>query len=226
MKQNEYFRWGARVLLLATAAAACALAQQNPALDKQKMSFFITSAGPGNGADLGGLAGADAHCTKLAQAAGSPAPKVWRAYLSTTPEAGKPAVNAKDRIGAGPWFNAYGVQVAASVDDLVNAATNNLKKTTSVTEKGETVAGRGDSPNTHDILTGTRPDGTAAPGDADSTCKNWTSHDQGSAIVGHHDRQGGGDNPTSWSSAHSSRGCSQANLVATGGTGRFYCFAQ
>ncbi len=210
-----------KIQLIAVAALACALpafSQADP-----KMSFFITSVGSGNGADLGGLKGADAHCQALAKAAGSKK-KNWHAYLSQTAEGGKKAINAKDRIGKGPWFNAKGVQIAADIADLhsENAKTG---KQGSLTEKGEVVNGRGDTPNQHDILTGSQLDGTATPGTEDTTCKNWTSHGEGSALVGHHDRQGGGKNPTSWNSAHPSKGCSQANLVATGGAGRFYCFA-
>jgi hypothetical protein len=191
--------------------------------DPQKMSFFITSSGPGNGAALGGLAGADQHCQNLAKAAGST--KTWRAYLSASAADGKPAVNAKDRIGSGPWINAKGVTVATGVADL-HSANNKLSKENSITEKGEVVNGRGDTPNQHDILTGSQLDGTVTPGEADTTCKNWTSSDaNGSANVGHHDRQGGGVNPTSWNFSHASKGCGQANLVATGGSGRFYCFA-
>ena len=187
------------------------------------MSFFITSAGPGNGAALGGLEGADAHCAALAKAAGS-AITTWRAYLSAKAADGKPAVNARDRIGTGPWFNHAGVQVAANVADL-HSDNNKLGKTTSLTEKGAPVNGRGDTPNMHDILTGSAMDGTLAPGDGDTTCGNWTSTAaDGSALVGHHDRIGGGQNPTSWNSAHPSRGCGQQNLQATGGNGLFYCF--
>lgn len=189
----------------------------------EKMSFFITSAGPGNGADLGGLAGADQHCQKLAKAAGA-GNRTWHAYLSASASNGHAAVNARDRIGKGPWYNAKGVQAAKNVDDL-HSDHNNLKKETSLSEKGEVLNGRGDNPNQHDILTGSQLDGTAFAGDADRTCKNWTSSGEGSAQVGHHDRQGGGDAPTSWNSAHPSKGCSQANLVSTGGAGRFYCFA-
>jgi hypothetical protein len=189
----------------------------------EQLSFFITSEGSGNGANLGGLAGADAHCAKLAKAAGAKKTK-WAAYLSANPE-GKKAVNAKDRIGKGPWYNAKGVMVAKNVADLHSDA-NNLKKETSITEKGEVVNGRGDKPNQHDILTGTQLDGTAFTDGKDHTCKNWTSNGEGSAEVGHHDRQGGGANATSWNAAHPSRGCSQENLVGTGGSGRFYCFAK
>lgn len=185
------------------------------------MSFFITSAGPGNGANLGGLTGADATCQKLAAAAGAGG-KTWRAYLSTTAGA-QPAANARDRIGRGPWQNAKGVTVAENVDDL-HGANNKLGKENSLTEKGTSVNGRGDNPNTHDILTGSGLDGRALPGDL--TCGNWTSAAAGSAQVGHHDKQGGGANPNSWNSAHASSGCSQANLVSTGGAGLFYCFAQ
>lgn len=191
--------------------------------DASKMSYFITSAGPGSGAALGGLAGADAHCQALAKAAGA-GNRTWRAYLSAQGSGGQPAVNAKDRIGKGPWYNSKGVMVAKDVADL-HSDGNNLKKDTSITEKGEIVNGRGDTPNQHDILTGSQLDGTAFAGEADKTCKNWSSSAEGSAQVGHHDRQGGGDNPTSWHSAHGSKGCSQANLVSTGGAGRFYCFA-
>ena len=188
------------------------------------MTFFITSVGPGNGADLGGLAGADRHCHMLAEAVGA-GDREWRAYLSTINEGGSAAVHARDRIGTGPWYNAKGVMVAESVAQLHSDA-NNLGKETSLTEKGETVNGRGDSPNMHDILTGSNPDGTAFTGEGYSNCDNWTSSGEGSAQLGHHDRTGGGQNPTSWNSAHGSRGCSQQNLQATGGNGLFYCFAR
>ncbi len=201
----------AAVLGCATAAAQ----QAHPS-----MSFFITSEGPGNGADLGGLAGADAHCARLAEAVGA-GNKTWRAYLSTTAEGDQPAVNARDRIGSGPWYNAKGVMVAENVEHL-HSEDNNLGKETSLSEKGEQINGRGDTPNMHDILTGSLPDGRAS----ENTCSNWTSSaSDGSAMVGHHDRQGGGQNPTSWNSAHASRGCGQADLQATGGNGLFYCFA-
>ena len=181
------------------------------------LSFFITSAGSGDGANLGGLAGADKHCQTLAAAAGQ-GNKTWRAYLSVS---GPPPVNARDRIGKGPWYNAKGVRVAADVADL-HSDKNQLSKENSLTEKGAVVNGRGDNPNTHDILTGSNLDGTLI---ADATCNNWTSNSTGAAQVGHHDRQGGGANPTSWNAAHASKGCSQANLVGTGGAGLFYCFA-
>ena len=205
------------------AAVFLVAAAPSPVAQGKAMTFFITSAGPGNGAALGGLEGADAHCAALAQAAGS-AITTWRAYLSAKAVDGKPAVNARDRIGSGPWFNQAGVQVAANVADL-HSDNNKLGKTTSLTEKGTPVNGRGDTPNMHDILTGSAMDGTLAPGDGDTTCGNWTSTAaEGSALVGHHDRIGGGQNPTSWNSAHPSRGCGQQNLQATGGNGLFYCF--
>jgi hypothetical protein len=189
------------------------------------ISFFITSHGPGDGANLGGLAGADKHCQSLAAAAGAGS-RTWHAYLSTSASDGQPAVNARDRIGNGPWYNAKGVRVAENVADL-HGDKNNLGKQTSLTEKGEVVNGRGDNPNKHDILTGSQMDGTARTGDAiKTTCGNWTSTSaDGSASVGHHDRQGGGTNPTSWNFAHPSKGCSQEHLRATGGDGLFYCFA-
>ena len=188
-----------------------------------EMSFFITSAGPGNGANLGGLAGADAHCKKLAESVGAGS-RTWHAYLSTSASSGAAAVNARDRIGKGPWKNVKGVVVAKDVAEL-HSDKNNLTKQTSINEKGEVINGRGDTPNRHDILTGSNLDGTAFAAGADHTCGNWTSSGEGSAQVGHHDRNGGGDNPTSWNSAHGSRGCSQENLKGTGGDGLFYCFA-
>jgi hypothetical protein len=182
------------------------------------MSFFVTSVGLGKGANLGGLAGADAHCAALAEAAGTTG-KTWRAYLSTT---GAGGVNAKDRIGTGPWYNSKNTLVARSVDHL-HYSNVLLNKENSLTEKGGTVNGVGDTPNQHDILTGSNPDGTAA---ADSTCNNWTSEGADSkAIVGHLDRRGGGAMAESWNAAHPSRGCSQENLIASGGNGYFYCFA-
>jgi hypothetical protein len=193
---------------------ALAAAGQNA---PEKMTFFITSSGSGSGADLGGLSGADQHCQALAKAAGA-GNRTWRAYLSAK------GVNAKDRIGQGPWHNVKGEMVAKDVDHL-HSAENNLNKQTALTEKGDTVNGRGDSPNQHDILTGSQADGTAFADGADHTCKDWTSSGEGSAQVGHHDRVGGGQSPTSWNSAHGSKGCSQANLVSTGGSGRYYCFA-
>ncbi|MGE0363845.1 MAG: hypothetical protein AB7H93_23390 [Vicinamibacterales bacterium] len=190
----------------------------------QPLGFFITSVGKGDGANLGGLAGADAHCQALAKAAGA-GNRTWRAYLSATAANGQPAVNARDRIGSGPWYNAKGVLIAQNVADLHNDAVTKTGKDNSLTEKGTVVNGRGDTPNQHDILTGSNLDGTLASGAGDTTCGNWTSNGTGSALVGHHDRQGGGANPNSWNSAHPSKGCSQQNLIATGGNGYFYCFA-
>lgn len=189
------------------------------------MSFFITSVGSGNGADLGGLAGADQHCSKLAAAAGAGG-KTWRAYLS---QQGKETINARDRIGKGPWHNAKGELIARDVDQL-HSASNNINKQTALNEKGEVVQGRGDKPNRHDILTGSRTDGTAfSGGDPDMTCGNWTrSGTEGAVVMGHHDRDGPTKDPwaTSWNSSHQSRGgCSEKALIGTGGDGLFYCFA-
>jgi hypothetical protein len=197
-------------LVLAIAAAVPVASAQETA-----MGFFITSAGPGKGADLGGLAGADAHCQQLAQAAGAGA-RQWRAYLSTSQE------HARDRIGNGPWHNAKGELIAPDVAALHSDA-NGIGKQTGLTESGQQVNGRGDTPNRHDILTGSNPDGTATQ----NTCGNWTSSAEGSATVGHHDRMGLQDDAPSksWNSSHGSRGCSQADLQGTGGDGLFYCFA-
>ncbi|MBS0248480.1 MAG: lectin [Proteobacteria bacterium] len=218
-----------RVTVLMSAAFACVLAAPAltpPALAQQAaMSFFVTSAGPGNGANLGGLEGADRHCQTLAASAGAGA-KTWRAYLSTQ---GQAAVNARDRIGKGPWVNAKGVVIAKDVADLHGE--NNLTKQTALSEKGEVINGRGDTPNRHDILTGSQPDGTAFPADKDMTCKNWTSSTDGTAMVGHADRIGLKDDAPSksWNSSHPSRGpgggCTQADLRSTGGDGLLYCFA-
>ena len=201
----------------------CALALQPVPAQDTSLSFFITSAGPGNGADLGGLDGADAHCQKLAAAAGAGS-KTWRAYLSASAADGNEAVNARDRIGSGPWYNAKGVKVAENVADL-HSDNNKLSKENSISEKGDVINGRGDDPNMHDTMTGSQADGTAFSDGEDHTCGNWTSSGEGSAQVGHHDRQGGGDAPTSWNAAHGSRGCSQSDLIGTGGNGYFYCFA-
>ncbi len=192
-----------------------AQAQQN------NITFFVTSAGPGKGADLGGLAGADAHCQRLAQSAGAGA-KTWRAYLSTQ---GAGAVNARDRIGRGPWQNAKGIVIAKDVAELHGS--NNLSKATVLTEKGDGINGFGDTPNMHDVLTGSQPDGTAFTGGDDHTCNNWTSSTQGSAMLGHADRRGPADTVAmkSWNSSHPSRGCTQPGLISTGGNGLFYCFA-
>ena len=208
-----------RILTVFASIVLLAAATQGAAAQDTSLSFFITSAGPGNGADLGGLEGADRQCTALAASVGA-GEKEWRAYLSTSD------VNARDRIGSGPWFNANGVMVAENVDHL-HSDTTNLTKENSLTEAGAVVNGRGDSPNMHDILTGSQLDGTAFADDADTTCDNWTSSAaNGSAQVGHHDRTGGGANPTSWNSAHGSNGCGQADLQGTGGNGLFYCFAR
>ncbi len=209
-----------KALISIVVIALFALAAQSMMAQDADMSFFLTGKGPGDGANLGGLEGADAHCTALAEAAGVTG-KTWRAYLSTT---GSDGVNAKDRIGTGPWHDANGVQVASSVADL-HSDNNKLSKENSISETGEKINGRGDDPNRHDILTGSQMDGTAASGSDDTTCSNWTSNGEGSALVGHHDRQGGGANPTSWNQAHGSRGCSQQDLIGTGGDGYFYCFA-
>jgi hypothetical protein len=213
-------------LTLMACAAATVLGPAGAVQAQNAMSFFITSAGPGKGADLGGLEGADRHCQTLAQAAGAGG-KTWRAYLSTQ---GANAVNAKDRIGRGPWQNAKGAVVAKDVADL-HGASNNLNKETGLSEKGEVINGRGDTPNRHDILTGSQSDGTAFSGADDRTCGNWTKSAAGAAMVGHHDRQGLNTSPPmlSWNSSHPSRGpdggCSQNDLKSTGGDGLFYCFA-
>jgi hypothetical protein len=210
-------------MLKITAGVALVLALAGLTVQQDRpMSFFITSAGPGQGADLEGLEGADRHCQMLADAVGA-GERTWRAYLSTTASAGGEAVHARDRIGMGPWYNAKGVMVAENVEQLHGE--NNLTKETALDEKGEVVNGRGDEPNKHDILTGSNLDGTAYAEEGYTNCDNWTSSGEGSARVGHHDRTGGGDHPTSWNSAHNSRGCSQENLRGTGGDGLFYCFA-
>jgi hypothetical protein len=229
-------RW-TRSLLAALAVSLgvgsyMALAQQPPAPQGRgqqgpppPMTFFVTSVGKGDGANLGGLAGADAHCQMLATAAGRGAAK-WQAYLSTQ---GAGAVNARDRIGNGPWFNARGARVAENVahlhgDTLEQARLGNtLTRATALNEKNEPVKGVGDKPNEHDILTGSQADGRAFTDGMDHTCNNWTSNSTGSAQVGHHDRTGGPN--TSWNATHPSKGCSQENLVATGGAGLLYCFA-
>lgn len=224
MKKNLFVFGGCLAL------SSLAFAQQAPAqAPAQPLSFFVTSVGLGKGADLGGLAGADAHCQQLATAAGS-SKKVWRAYLSTQALDGQPAINARDRIGQGPWHNAKGVQVAKDVahlhGDTVEGARlgNNLSRTTAITEKKDAVKGAGDSPNQHDIITGSQPDGRAYADAADHTCSNYTSSAaEGSAQVGHFDRTGGGN--ISWNSAHGSRGCSGEKLESSGGAGLFYCFA-
>ena len=190
-----------------------------------EMTFFVTSAGKGNGADLGGLEGADAHCNSLAKAVGSKRTD-WKAYLSTTAPGGDAGVNARDRIGKGPWRNAKGVVVAKNLSDL-HSEKANITKDTALTEKGEPVKGRGDTPNEHDILTGSDPMGMFSTAGGDTTCGNWTKSGEGSAIVGHHDRMGLKDSRhmKSWNSSHGSAGCSQDQLKKTGGNGLFYCFA-
>jgi hypothetical protein len=220
---NEMTVVRSSLVLAACAGLLCVVPAQ---AQQANMSFFVTSAGPGKGADLGGVAGADRHCQQLAQAAGAGA-KTWHAYLSTQ---GSGVVNARDRIGKGPWMNAKGVVVATSVDDL-HSANNKLSKENNLSEKGEVINGRGDTPNRHDILTGSTPDGKAFPDDKDMTCKNYTSSTQGTVMVGHNDRRGLTDDDAakSWNSSHPSRGaeggCSQADLRSTGGDGLFYCFA-
>jgi hypothetical protein len=224
-----------RVLTAAATAVVLLAACQTPpgAPPTGPMSFFITSVGSGKGADLGGLAGADAHCQKLAAASGvaGAGAKTWRAYLSVAPTFASqtapavPAVNARDRIGNGPWFNAKGQLIARNLDHLHNG--NNISKDSALDEKGAIVKGRGDTPNEHDILTGSRADGTAFAPQQDTTCKAWTSSTDGSAMVGHHDRVGPlPENwAKSWNFSHPSVGCSQEALIRTGGAGRFYCFA-
>ena len=208
-----------------TASAVLLAASVSVQAQQATMTFFLTSAGPGKGGDLGGLEGADRHCQQLAQAAGAGG-KTWHAYLSTQ---GAGAVNARDRIGKGPWQNAKGIEVAKSVDSLHGE--NNLTKQTALSEKGDVISGRGDTPNRHDVLTGSQPDGTAFPAGEDKTCGNWTKSGAGAAVVGHHDRQGLNESAPmkSWNSSHPSRGpdggCSQADLKSTGGDGLFYCFA-
>ncbi|HEY1230822.1 MAG TPA: hypothetical protein VGF26_26245 [Ramlibacter sp.] len=219
---------------VATALAACAgmsgsSSSSSPGAasgSANRMGFFITSTNPGKGADFGGLAGADQHCKALATAAGA-GQRNWRAYLSTTAADGQPAVNARDRIGKGPWANAKGEVVATSVEDL-HGPGNKLGKQTSLTEKGAVVNGRGDTPNMHDILTGSTPDGRASTAANDTTCRNYTSSDQGSVLMGHHDRTGTNPDPVanaSWNSSHGSRGCSPSALQSTGSAGLLYCFA-
>jgi hypothetical protein len=222
---TDRMRWPvlAAVALVSLGMGGGAEAQQS------NMTFFITSGGPGKGADLGGLEGADRHCQQLAQAAGA-GTRTWRAYLSTQAMGGAQAVHARDRIGRGPWQNAKGETIAANVDDL-HSPNNKISKQSALDEKGAMVNGRGDTPNRHDILTGSQADGRAFPAGDDRTCGNWSKSTTGAAMVGHHDRQGlRDDEPSkSWNSSHPSRGpdggCSQADLRSTGGDGLFYCFA-
>jgi hypothetical protein len=217
MKNNERFP----AATMAALACGLAFAASAGAAD---MSFFITSTGGGKGADLGGLAGADRHCQALASAAGAGG-QTWHAYLSTTAAPGQPAINARDRIGAGPWQNAKGVVVAKNVAEL--HGDNNVNKETALTEKGDIVNASGDTPNKHDILTGSQADGTAYPPGDDKTCRNWTSSSDGAVQVGHHNRFGTNDPVLgkSWNSAHTTPGCSDEALRKTGGAGLLYCFA-
>ncbi|HLN10334.1 MAG TPA: hypothetical protein VK281_15445 [Xanthobacteraceae bacterium] len=213
-------------LALLTAVALTGFVVTTAAQAQQAdMSFFVTSVGKGNGADLGGLAGADAHCQALAKAVGATRTD-WHAYLSTTEPGGAAGINARDRIGKGPWKNAKGVVIAANLDELHSDA-NNINKQTALTEKGDPISGRGDAVNMHDILTGSDPQGMYSTAAGDTTCGNWTKSGEGSAIVGHHDRTG--LQPTrhmnSWNSSHGTRGCGQEALKSTGGAGLLYCFA-
>lgn len=212
-------RWS--LIASLTLLAGCMTSASTP---QSSMTFFVSSTGSGRGGDFGGLAGADAHCQKLADAAGAGG-RTWRAYLSTQPADGKPAVNARDRIGRGPWTNLKGEVIAGNVAELHSA--NKLTRMSAVTERGELVKGRGEVPNMHDILTGSRPDGTAFASGADRSCGNWTLSGAGSAMVGHHDRIGlRDDEPSrSWNSSHPTKGCSDEALRSTGGAGLLYCFA-
>jgi len=222
--RNIRFILGAAMLLLSTTAFGQAKDGKGKGAPAP-MSFFVTSVGAGKGADLGGLAGADMHCQMLAAAVGRGS-STWHAYLSTQ---GAGAVNARDRIGTGPWANAKGQVIAANVAELhgdtleIARMGNRITKTSALSEKGEVMNGLGDTPNEHDILTGSQPDGRAYTDAADHTCSNWTSSGMGTAQLGHFDRMGGGN--ASWNSVHPSQGCGQQNLVATGGAGKLYCFA-
>ncbi len=213
-------RWS----LLACTAATLLTACGSMSGSKSSTGFFVTSTSPGKGGDLGGLAGADAHCQSLATAAGA-GNRTWRAYLSTQPVGSQVGINARDRIGKGPWTNAKGVVIANDVEQLHGA--NNLSKQTALTETGNLVNGRGDTPNLHDVLTGSQPNGTFIAGDANSTCGNWRMSSDGAAMVGHHDKTGLNESAPakSWNSSHQSRGCSADQLKSTGGGGLYYCFA-
>lgn len=219
-KRNAMF---AMFGLLMLAVSVQVMAQQDQ--EPEPMGFFITSVGPGNGGDLGGLEGADAHCQALAEAVDAGG-RTWRAYLSTQATDNQPAVNARDRIGDGPWANAEGLRIASDVDSL-HYDNANIRYEFALNERGERVnsGASGDSPSMHDILTGSGLDGTAYPAGEDRTCSNWTSSAEGSAMVGHHDRFSFTTPGSPWNTAHPSRGCSQENLVGTGGNGLFYCFA-
>ena len=219
MKTGKHLPLAAVLVLLAAAPSV------NLHAADARTSFFVTSEEPGKGGDLGGLAGADKHCQTLAEAAGA-GKRTWRAYLSTSATGNAPAINARDRIGKGPWYNVKGVLIARNVDELHRE--NNLTKQTALTEKGEIVNGRGDNPNQHDMLTGSDTMGMAFPAGLDTTCSNWTSSAAGgSAQVGHHDRTGLDEKQPakSWNHSHPSRGCSMDALRSSGGNGRFYCFA-
>ena len=211
-------------LLAVAAAATVAAAAERAAKASPDMSFFITSVGSGKGADLGGIAGADRHCQALATLVGA-GRKTWRAYLSTTAQAGGKTVHARERIGKGPWHNFEGRLISRNVEELHSI--NGINRMTALTERGGIVNGRADAPNRHDILTGSTPEGRALENGKDTTCGNWTKSGAGAALVGHHDRWGlRDDEPSrSWNSSHPSRGCSQDNLKASGGDGLFYCFA-
>ena len=225
MRRNSLFLVST-VVAVAALAACSGMRGSSQSSPPSRMSFFVTSANPGKGADFGGLAGADRYCQSLAASAGAGA-RTWRAYLSSSATGGSPAVNARDRIGSGPWFNAKGEQIASSVEDL-HGPNNKLNKQTALTEKGQIVSGGGDPVNQHDILTGSSPDGRAISDGKDNTCGNWTKSGEGSAIVGHHDRRGLDDSAAarSWNSSHATRGCSMDALKSTGGGGLLYCFAQ
>ncbi len=216
---KRLIKWAAAAVTVAVLAGCGSMAG-----GKTGMSFFVTSAGPGKGADLGGLTGADKQCQALATASGA-GNRTWHAYLSQQPTANVPGINARDRIGKGPWINAKGVVVATDVDQLHGA--NNLSKATALTETGAVVNGRGDTPNTHDLLTGSQPDGRFIAGNVNTTCGNWTQSGEGSAMLGHSDKTGLDESvpAKSWNSSHMSRGCSPDGLKATGGAGLFYCFA-
>jgi len=209
--------------LVGVTLAIAACASMSPSTPQSKMTFFVTSVNPGKGADLGGLAGADAHCQALASAVGA-GKRTWHAYLATTSN-GQPLVNARDRIGSGPWQNVKGDVIATSVDNL--HTDNKINKQTALTEKGDMVNGRGDTPNMHDILTGTQPDGRGIAGNVDTTCSNWTNSGAGAAMVGHLDRLGLDESvpAKSWNSSHQSRGCGMEALKSSGGAGLLYCFA-
>jgi hypothetical protein len=213
-------------LAVSTVLAAAGIVTGASAQQQTPMTFFVTSVGKGSGADLGGLDGADAHCNALAKAAGSTLTN-WRAYLSTTAPGGDAGVNARDRIGKGPWYNSKGALIAKNVADLHSDQVN-ITKQTALTEKGEQVKGSGEQPNEHDMLTGSDPEGRYSTAGGDTTCGNWTKSGDGSAIVGHHDRAGlkkDTRHMKSWNSSHGSRGCSQELLKGSGGAGLFYCFA-